>query len=230
MAQINLSLGDLFEQAFGYRSDAFEPTIKGVSGNTAGNRVAYSRLGTPYYGTDEYTGREYFMPVTIKYSPDLVAIGTGSNLTGPGGIAVNSDNGYITGPEVTVILPNPVIRCERTKRIIATNLTEVDGDFAEFINKNNWEITIRGLMVGAGNDYPEDIFAKIVKLEDYDGAVQIENVITDYLLVKPDRSGSNNVVITSITYPEIPGVKHVKPYEVRLKSDRAFNLNIITNG
>ena len=48
--------------------------------------------------------------------------------------------------------------------------------------------------------------------------------LTDIFLVRPDRGGSDNVVITSMEFPAVKGIQNVKPYVLKLLSDAPFNL------
>jgi hypothetical protein len=54
--------------------------------------------------------------------------------------------------------------------------------------------------------------------------VSIASAVTDIFLLRPDRSGSDKVVIAEMRMPVIPGVKNVRPYELKLISDETFNL------
>jgi hypothetical protein len=55
---VNLSLNDLFFDAFGYRTTVFD--FKPVPG-----QKLYSDLGSPYFKKDVF-GRDYYMPVTLN--------------------------------------------------------------------------------------------------------------------------------------------------------------------
>lgn len=57
MATISLSLGTMFEEAFGYRTQAFEFDEVPVRKNR-------TDTGTPYWSVDDF-GREYYMPVWL---------------------------------------------------------------------------------------------------------------------------------------------------------------------
>jgi hypothetical protein len=65
---MTLSIPALFEQAFGYRSRAFEPQFKPQSPERTIDNPYYSGRslnGSPYTAVDKVTGREYYMPVTL---------------------------------------------------------------------------------------------------------------------------------------------------------------------
>ncbi len=202
MAEISLSLPDMYENAFGYKTQAFNPRFPALP-----NRVAISKQGSPYYA-DDVLGREYFMPATITYAP-------GASAGAPG--------------EVKIInLSYPVISVSCNKTIVETALTERRGTVKELISTKDYEITIRGLLLNTSNDFPEDDVTALRELFEQNAAVQIKCALTDIFLIRPDRSGSDNVVITEISFPPISGVKNVRPYEIKMLSDETFNLTDIS--
>ena len=67
MAELSFDLGDLFEQTFGYKTQAFQPQFATVSGDSVLLRVEQGVYGSPYYA-DDALGTEYFLPVTITYN------------------------------------------------------------------------------------------------------------------------------------------------------------------
>jgi hypothetical protein len=58
--------------------------------------------------------------------------------------------------------------------------------------------------------------------------VRINNPMLDILFVDPDGSGPKDVerevTIRNLHFPERPGVKHVKPYQLDLVTNENFNL------
>jgi hypothetical protein len=121
-------------------------------------------------------------------------------------------------------LPNPVVSIESKKYIIDTALTERRGTVKEMINTSDYEITIRGLIIGSTHDFPEDQIAMLRDAYEQNKPVSIASAVTDIFLLRPDRSGSDKVVIAEMRMPVIPGVKNVRPYELKLISDETFNL------
>jgi len=205
MAEISFNLAYLFEQAFGYRSQAFEPEFDQVQGSMAPNRSEQGSLGSPYYSKDGL-GREYFMPVTIKY---------------PEG---GAEKGTLKKWE----LPYPVVSITGGKTIVETALTERRGTVKELINNQDYEITIRGFIVGAGNEFPEQEVTTLRTIYEQSTTLSIECPLTDIFLLRPDRSGSDQVVIKQLRLPEVTGIKNVRPYELLLISDEPFNLESIS--
>ena len=210
MAEISLSLADLFEQAFGYRTKAFDPKFDRVTQRRAGQ----GKAGSPYY-TKDASGREYFMPVTISY-PD-----TSAASSPPAG--VSNDKRSFTSQK-SWQLPYPVISIESTKTIVKTQLTERRGTVKELVNIADYTITIKGLMLSGDDSFPETALSALREIYERNTAISIQCPLTDIFLLRPDRSGSDQVVITELKLPATGSSESVRPYELKLVSDEVFNL------
>ena len=197
MANLSFSLADLFEQTFGYKTSAFNPDFDflPVAATT-------SVAGSPYYKQDAL-GREYFMPVTL-----MIPSNDGSNNT----------------QLQPYDLPYPIISVSSKKTIIETPLTERRGTVKEVINSMDYEIVIKGFIIGPTGSFPE---AEVTKLRDafeQNTAMSIKCPVTDIFLVRPGRSGSDMVVIKELSFPPVTAIVNVRPYELRLVSDEPFSL------
>jgi hypothetical protein len=197
MAEISFNLGDLFEQTFGYKTRAFQPQFATVSGDNALLRVEQGVYGSPYYA-DDALGTEFFLPVTITYS---------------GSTAQQQWN-----------LPYPVISLNSRKTIVETPLTERRGTVKELINIQDYEITIKGFIISATDDFPENDVMTLRSVYEQNMALSIKCPLTDIFLIRPDRSGSDQVVIRELKFLAITGVKNIRPYELVMVSDEPFNL------
>lgn len=187
MAELSINISDLFEQQFGYKTNAFN-----FSRLPDTNRVA--KGGTDLIDRDAY-GREFFMPVWI--GPDV--------------------NSYVE-------LSYPVIRVECKKTIVETSLTERNGTVKELINTQDYKITIRGIIVGLDNQWPEDSIVALNDLFRIQQPLLIKSALTDIFLITPERNGYNKVVMTSISFPEGKGAKNVRGYQMEFTSDQIFSL------
>ncbi|MGN6568230.1 MAG: DUF6046 domain-containing protein [Flavipsychrobacter sp.] len=190
MAEVSFSIAQLFEQQFGYKSEAFNFS-KQVPDNTLAKR------GTDLIDNDAF-GREFFMPVWL-------------------------------GADTTsyVALPYPVVRIECRKTIVDTPLTERNGTVKELINTQDYRITIRGLIISADKQWPEDGIAMLNDLFKMQAPLFIKCALTDIFLLTPERGGSDKVVMISISFPESRGAKDIRAYEIELISDEIFSLNEI---
>ncbi len=121
-------------------------------------------------------------------------------------------------------LPHPVISVTGKKTIIETPLTERRGTVKEVINLMDYEIVIKGLIIGEDNEYPEVEVSVLRDIFELNVAVGIANPITDIFLMGPATSGSDKVVIKELSFPEVKGAKNVRPYQLTMVSDAPFNL------
>ncbi len=184
MATANFSLLDLFEQAFGYQTEAFKPKFSEASGYGDGSstnnlvkaRRNFGVSGSPYYANDDY-GKEYYLPVTI------------------------------TASGINISLPHPVISVSSRKVIIETPLTELRGTVKELVNVQDYQITIKGFAIDKPNRFPEFDITLLRDLYEHNVPLSIQNPITDIFLLRPDRAGSDLVVIKEFHLPEVKGVK-----------------------
>lgn len=202
MAAISLSLATLFEETFGYKTLAFEPKFDKVTGRK--DRKEQGVGGSAYYATDGL-GIEYYMPVTLIYAD-------GETTTNEGGSLKRWN------------LPFPVISIECKKTIIETALAGRNGTVKELIGAQDYVITIKGFIVGANNEFPEEDVSTLRSIYEQNIALSIECPLTDIFLLRPNRGGSDKVVISELKLPIISGVKNIRAYELKLLSDESFNL------
>lgn len=201
MAEISLSVYELIGRQV---SAGMEPDFKPVPTDNPYNKKAPARVlqgkiaGSPYYAYRQ--GVEYYLPITLAYTT-------------------------AAGEVKEVELPYPVLSYQSRKRIVETPLTERTSTVKEYICTDSYELTVRGYLVGKNGELPEADLIAITDLYGVQGSLEIRNVITDILLVRPDSK--DNVIITSYRKPEMRGVKHVLEYEFTMVSDAPFNLNMI---
>jgi hypothetical protein len=200
MQQLNLSVADLFQRAFGigrgkpYDGEALnesaiqEPEYEyNQDGNAEGTEFLTVREQINARLAD---GRPLFMPIRI------------------GG----------------VLLPNePTIRLGRRKRIAKRQMagSRRKGTVKELVSAHDWEIVIRGVAVNTKSTlyFPEDQVAAIAELEQREEALEIECALTSLL-------GIYSIVIERIDLPEMVGIQHAQAYELKCLSDEPFVLTI----
>ena len=214
MPTVNLSLGQLFLQAFGYKTDAFDPVVPQIKGDIPSYRTETGKLGGAYYAND-LMGREVYMPVEVVVGNDIIP-GTSTTYAKKFGV-----------PGGKWQLPYPVISATRTVHIIDTELTERDGMVSELINLSSVKISIKGFLINQANEFPEDDFDTLNRLFALKTVISINCPYTD-LLLNDITNGAKTVTIRSLSFPERRGVKHVVPYELELMADVPFNLVDIT--
>jgi hypothetical protein len=119
------------------------------------------------------------------------------------------------------LLPNTVMSITSRKNIVTTPLVNRDGSVKEEISLGDWEIQIRGVLIGRYNNYPEAEKQIMVEWYKRRKAFNIQNVRTAICLDKNEK-----VVITELKFPEIRGFENTQPYEMRLLSDLEFSLYV----
>jgi hypothetical protein len=213
MATINLSIGELFLRTYGGASGPI--TVGDVKGVAENYRRAQGKTGSPFYAKD-FLGREYYMPLEVNVGNAPVP--GEPETTYADKLGVRNEDGSATG---RWNLPHPVISGELVMNVVDTELTERNGFVSERINFRGYRIRVRGFIMGDGNEFPEDDVETLERLVKLGIPVRISSVVTDLMLADvPDRL----VTIRRLVWPEIAGVQHVKPYELELMSEVAFNL------
>lgn len=215
--EINLSLSKLFEQAFGYKSPAFDPVFDPVIGDKAGKRKETGKYGSDYYASD-VLGREYYLPIEVQVGHDLIP---GTQTSYADKLGASDGYGSVSG---RWNLPYPVMSIDLKPHVIDTELTERNGVVSELINISGYKISIHGLLINQkANEFPEDDFDMLNRLANLQTAFRINNVKTDIVLL--DSGNSDKLVsVRNLSFPKYPGVKHVQPYELELFSEVPFNL------
>ncbi len=203
MSQLSFDLGSLFQQTYGYVSQAFNIDFNDVAGYTDIARTEQGAYGSPYYGKD-LSNREYYMPVSLIYGEDAASSGSSGSFEWQ--------------------LPHPVIAVSSRKTIIETPLTERRGTVKELINIQDYEIVIKGFIINERNEFPEKAVTTLRTVYEQNLSLSIKCPLTDIFLLRPDRSGSDKVVIREMKFPDVTGIKNVRPYELHLVSDESFNL------
>jgi len=194
--EVDLSLTDMFEKQFGYQMPDWTPKLDPVYGDTLGTRQNNGfAAGTAYYGKDQL-GREVYLPITITY-PDL----TNNNL-----------------PK-DLVLNYAVIAVTSRKKIVETPMTERKGTVKELIQIEDYRITIKGFLINTkSNQLPEVDVTNLRMVYECNLPVKLKCALTDIFL------GSDQVVITDFNFPDVKGVKNVRPFELQLVNDAPFNL------
>lgn len=219
MAQISFNLADIFEETYGYRTQAFEMKFDRLSSELTGlsNRTEQGAIGSPYYGNADKKG-EYYLPVTITYEEAADPLWQAPDGSFPGN----------TGIQYSWDLPHPVISIASRKTIIETPLTERRGTVKELINVQDYDIVIKGFIINDIEEFPAAAVTKLRTIYEKNEALSIKCPLTDIFLLRPDRKGSDKVVIRELKFPAVTGIKNVRPYELHLVSDEPFNLISIT--
>lgn len=116
----------------------------------------------------------------------------------------------------------PLIDIAFTKNIIKTPLKGFNGSVKEFINIDDYQIQIRGILINYANDeYPYDMLAELQNMCTINKELQVTSPVLNLLDV-------HNLVITDVRYPEVEGYNHIQPFVLQALSDEPVELIIRT--
>lgn len=172
------------------------------------------KLGSPFYAKDRL-GREYYMPVEVEVGNEPIP---GENRTYAQKLGAKNADGSVTGRWQ---LPYPVISAEALATVVDTELTERAGVVSELINLRGYRIRVRGFCIANG-DFPEDDVQTLHRLYSLGQPFRINCALTDLLF--DELSEDKLVTMRRLSWPELPGVQHVRPYELELITEIPFNL------
>lgn len=163
------------------------------------DRILQSSLGQNYYASDEFN-REFFLPISID----------------------------------KVLIPFAVMSMTWKKTFVETPMPERGGSVNELISLDDYIFNIKGILVNDDYTYPEK---QIITLRDLflkNESVEMRSVLSDIILKgrpdigsqKADDPYGHKVIIKDLAWPEVKGVEHVKPFEMNVKSDMVFELEV----
>jgi hypothetical protein len=185
---------ELFNKVHGY-SPAVIAGIPDVSAELAlaqipGNAKKTTNIyGQPLYGQSDLIGREVFCPITIEVD------------------GVNYD------------FPFAVIGVRRAKTVVKTDMVELSGSVKELIGLRDYEITIKGFLVGDLEQFPDEKMKVLDDVFSFNQAVRLKSAYTDIFLHDNDY-----VVIEDLQIPEKPKVIGVRDFSMQASSDSIFTL------
>lgn len=116
-------------------------------------------------------------------------------------------------------LPFCTIRISSKKTIVETALINRKGSIIEQINVENYNIKMRGFVIGENGELPDEAITELKDLYEKNESVVLRNALSDIFLTADDK-----IVIKSFDLPEVRGVKNVRPFEFDTVSDSEFTL------
>ena len=125
------------------------------------------------------------------------------------------------GKEKSLLLENTIFSMKLKKTIVETPLINRQGSVKEQISIDDWDITIKGMIVSPDNEYPEDAVTELKEFVNYNEALGISNVLTSIFFAE-----NENVVIKDFDLAEMRGIQHAQGFTMNLTSDVAFDLII----
>lgn len=151
-----------------------------------------SNLGQPFYAKN-LLGLEMFMPITLVHKKD--------------------------GVETKLLLQNTIISMKMKKTIVETPLIGRQGTVKEQISIDDWDISIKGMIVSADNEYPDDAVKELKDFVEINEALDISSVLTAIMLDKDEK-----IVIKDFDLSEMHGIQHAQGFTMSMISDIKFEL------
>lgn len=119
------------------------------------------------------------------------------------------------------LMQNTVSTLTNQKMIVETPLVNRAGTVKEEIAKKDWIINVKGIIVSSDGDYPDQEVSELNEMYELSESLGIENARTALVLGQNEK-----VVIKSLAFREIKGVKAAQGFEMEMVSDMPFELYI----
>jgi len=120
-----------------------------------------------------------------------------------------------------IALPNSLVTITGQKTIVETPMVGADGSVKEIINLQDYRIKIICTEIYPDNTWPENTLHTINRLYRENKTLTLQCPLTDIFLQAKD-----NVVITSISLPDMMGIENAQVFELNMVSDTYFELEI----
>jgi hypothetical protein len=119
------------------------------------------------------------------------------------------------------LLPDwPLLDVNVAKNIVKTPIKGKNGTVKEYINIDDYQITIRGIIINYTSEaYPEDLVNDLHQLFVVNKEMQVTSALLNLLDI-------HNVVITDLKLPEVEGYNNIQPYIISCISDEPVELLI----
>jgi hypothetical protein len=114
----------------------------------------------------------------------------------------------------------PLLDISAAKNIISTPIKGRNGTVKEHINIDDYQITIRGILINyVSDEYPEDLVYELHEIFKVNKELQVTNPLLNLMDI-------HNVVIKDIRFPEVEGYNHIQPFVIQCLSDEPVEIVI----
>jgi hypothetical protein len=114
----------------------------------------------------------------------------------------------------------PLIDISASKNINTTPLKGFSGTVKEYINTDDYQIGIKGILINYVNDeYPDDLVHGVHKIFTVDTALKVTSPVLNLLDI-------HYMVVKDIKFPEVEGYNNMQPYVLQCLSDNPVELEI----
>lgn len=116
----------------------------------------------------------------------------------------------------------PMLDVSQDKVIVTTPINGRNGTVKEYIYSDDFQVTIRGILVGEGNIYPHDQRKALQNVFDVNSSYGVDSrILTD--------QGIYALVFKSLTFTDLEGYNNVCSYTLTALSDLDVLLTISNN-
>lgn len=112
-----------------------------------------------------------------------------------------------------------MIDVSQNKVIVKTAVNGRNGTIKEYIYKDDYRITIRGILVGEGNSYPYELKKQLQAIFNVNAAVEVVSKTMNDI-------GIQAIVMESMEMTDIEGYNNVCTYSITAVSDKGVLLTI----
>jgi hypothetical protein len=192
-----------FKALYGYipaQMPAAQPANPYYVEPNVNTRIAGQGLA-PLTGLSDMLGRPVFMPITLN--------------------AINAS----TGIKTPYNFPFSMLSLKSKKIIKETPMVERGGSVIEEVGISPWEIEMKGFLIDAEDQFPDDQLSSLFKLYTANQAdknifsVELKCALSDIFLIP-----NVNVVITEIEIPAKAKVIGVRDFTMKMIQDSVLNL------
>ncbi len=108
------------------------------------------------------------------------------------------------------------IRVSSKKTIVKTAVSERNGTVKEQFNVGDYQFTIKGILIGINNQFPEEKIRKLKEIYETVETIELYNAFTELFMDKESRK----ISIESLDLPEVRGSSlKTRPFVVVCESD-----------
>jgi len=122
-----------------------------------------------------------------------------------------------------VLIPFAVMGMTWKKTFVTTAMPERGGSVHEQISIDDYEFSIKGLLVNEEGEFPESGIIELHNLFKINASLPLRSAMSDIVL---SGEFDHKVIIKTVSWPAAAGVEHVKAFEISVESDQIFELVI----
>lgn len=193
--ETKIDIAATFQALYGYlpaQVPSFPPQPNDVNPyavQSAAAKKTTTATGSPLYGLSDMIGREVFMPVTL------------------------------TANGIDYDFPFCIVGLKTRKDMKITGMVERGGVVIEEISQGAWDIDLKGFLIDANGQFPDEQLAALNELYTNDRPVYLKCALTDIFM-----QGNDQVVIANLDIPAKAKVIGVRDFSFTMIQDSILDL------